>query len=434
MKKDKNSFKLAILWVFSFIVIIFMMTIRANAETTNKLPYRVYDEFSTFKYNDFLTAYRNNTSFANTYTNITYAFENNISFGHFQETTVVGDTYYVYIIPNDEYSVNLNGIPYTDFDTSSNYLSLIFTGYRISFRYRNGTLTCTGGTTSPVNYSIGFCGSYLTLPELQYLNGNIYWGETYPVLVDQNFIFPIQVGTAIVPPEPFIPEYVGGDTAPTTVPPSYVLTDYNWTTKPSFDGSSVLNAIQSTKDTLDWIGENLRGTISNLGNNIKGLFEYIGKTIQYYGNGIIKSITDGIQNFYDNMKSLIEPLVEKVSNFVDDFKEFADLFIHPFDQEEFEEQIDNCVLITRYNELLDNCEVIQQIFDETSEPDSFILYIDFENPFADSEHKIIASEINFNWLVPLRPAYRPFFTVFTLIECFVGGFRILGNIIGGKAK
>jgi hypothetical protein len=434
MKKDKNSLKLAILWTFSFVVIIFMMTMRANAESSNKLPYRVYDEFSTFKYNDFLTAYKNNTSFANTYPSITYAFENNISFGHYQETTILGDTYYVYIIPNDEYSVNLNGIPYKDFDTTTNYLSVIFTGYRISFRYRNGTLTCTGGTTSPAEYSIGFCGSFLTLPELQYLNGNIYWGETYPVLVDQNFVFPVQVGTAIVPPEPFIPQYLTGDTAPTNVPPSYVFTEYNWTTKPTFDGSSVLNAIQSTKDTLDWLGDNLRYELANFGNNIKGCFEYIGKTIQYYGNGIVKSISDGIQNFYDNMKNLVEPIHQNLANLYNDFRDFADLFIHPFDEEEYEEQIANCALITEYNTLLDNSEVIKQILIDAEEKDSFILYIDFENPFADSEHKIIKSEINFNWLVPLRPSYRPFLWVFTMLECFIGGFRLLGNIIGGKAK
>ena len=134
------------------------------------------------------------------------------------------------------------------------------------------------------------------------------------------------------------------------------------------------------------------------------------------------------------MKSLIEKIYTKIEGLYNDFLEFADLFINPFDEEEFENQIDNCQLITQYNELLDNCEVLQQIFNETSEPDSFILYIDFENPFADSEHKIIHGEINFNWLVPLRPVYRPFLQVFVLIECFVGGFRILGNIIGGKAK
>lgn len=245
---------------------------------------------------------------------------------------------------------------------------------------------------------------------------------------------PLDIGTAIIPPNAFVPEYPTGTTPPAQVPPVYTPNDYQWTTPPTFDGSTVTNAIGSIQNTLGWIANNLKEEFKNITNNGKHFFEYIGKTIQYYGNAIIETLNNLMQNFYDNMKSLVEPIYTKIESLYNDFLEFADLFINPFDEEKFENQIDNCQLITQYNELLDNCEVLQQIFYETSEPDSFILYIDFENPFADSEHKIIHGEINFNWLVPLRPVYRPFLQVFVLIECFVGGFRILGNIIGGKAK
>lgn len=245
---------------------------------------------------------------------------------------------------------------------------------------------------------------------------------------------PIDIGVAIIPPGAIVPEYPTGTTPPTQVPPIYTPNNYEWTTPPTFDGSTVTNAIGSIQNTLGWLANNLKEEFKNITDNGKHFFEYIGKTIQYYGNAIIETLNNLMKNFYDNMKSLVEPIYTKIEGLYNDFLEFADLFINPFDEEEFEDQIDNCQLITQYNELLDNCEVLQQIFDETSEPDSFILYIDFENPFADSEHKIIHGEINFNWLVPLRPVYRPFLQVFVLIECFVGGFRILGNIIGGKAK
>ena len=245
---------------------------------------------------------------------------------------------------------------------------------------------------------------------------------------------PLDIGAAIIPPDAIIPDYPTGTTPPAQVPPIYTPNDYQWTTPPTFDGSSVTNAIGSIQNTLGWLANNLKEEFKNITDNGKHFFEYIGKTIQYYGNAIIETLNNLMQNFYDNMKALVEPIYTKIEGLYNDFLEFADLFINPFDEEEFENQIDNCQLITQYNELLENCEVLQQIFDETSEPDSFILYIDFENPFADSEHKIIHGEINFNWLVPLRPVYRPFLQVFVLIECFVGGFRILGNIIGGKAK
>lgn len=215
----------------------------------------------------------------------------------------------------------------------------------------------------------------------------------------------------------------------------------DWTNSPSFDNSSVENGLNSVFNIISWLGNNIKDSITGLG-------KYIVDSTMWGMQRIINTIRDKIDEVktaIGNVVTTINNTLGSIQNAIQNFKssmenlkttieETADLFIHPFDQEEYEEQIDNSILITRYNELLDNCEVIQQIFDETSEPDSFILYIDFENPFADSEHKIIKSEINFNWLVPLRPVYRPFLTVFTLIECFVGGFRILGNIIGGKAK
>ena len=109
-------------------------------------------------------------------------------------------------------------------------------------------------------------------------------------------------------------------------------------------------------------------------------------------------------------------------------------YVPELDEEEFEDQMESCELINQYEELMDNCEVLQQIFDYAEERDYFVLYIDFENPFADSEHKIIHSEISFTWLKDYRSTYRPFLWVFTMLECFIGGMRLLGGIIGGKAK
>ena len=169
-------------------------------------------------------------------------------------------------------------------------------------------------------------------------------------------------------------------------------------------------------------------------NNLKGLAEYIGKTIQYYGNAIIQTINNAIQNFYDNMVALIEPIVSDLNELKQNFLDFSDLFIHPFDEEEFEEQMESCELINQYNELMDNADDIRAIYNNAEERDYFVLYIDFENPFADSEHKIIHSEISFTWLKDYRSTYRPFLWLFTMLECFVGGMRLLGGIIGGKAK
>ena len=180
---------------------------------------------------------------------------------------------------------------------------------------------------------------------------------------------------------------------------------------------------------------------SNLLNNVGNLFDYVVDSIYYAVNNIVSAIQNLATDFYNNMVSLFEPiaevlkfLYESFNDWKEDFTNFADLFIHPFDEEEYEEQIQDCEFLMMYDTLMANCEDIQEIFDNAEERDYFSLYISFENPLADAQHRIISSEINFDWLVPLRSVYRPFLWVFTMFQLFVGSMRLLGNIIGGKAK
>lgn len=212
----------------------------------------------------------------------------------------------------------------------------------------------------------------------------------------------------------------------------------DWTNAPTFDNSSVENALQSIFNYFVWFGGNIKGTIEGLGN-------FIGDTVRWSIQKVLDRISDtassllsGIQNkINDVITSIggkIDSFTGKLEHLYEGFTDFADLFIHPFDEEEYEEQIANCELISQYDQLIENCEDIQAIFNNATERDSFVLYIDFENPFADAQHKFITSEISFNWLVPLRSVYRPFLWVFTLVELFTGSMRLLGNIIGGKGK
>ena len=63
---------------------------------------------------------------------------------------------------------------------------------------------------------------------------------------------------------------------------------------------------------MGWIANNLKEEFKNLTNNLKGFFKYIGDTIQYYGNAIISTLNNFIQNFYDNMKSLLSLFFKKI--------------------------------------------------------------------------------------------------------------------------
>lgn len=431
MKKNNEQKKLIYLFIGAFFIMIIMMFFRSisNAEEPyfpmgqddNSLISDTFVSYCETTYdsvnNDILICYYNKDS--NYYNVVVYVVP--------RSNAVL----YAEILSNGyQFQPYFSNISDNLSDTQvSNSITLYWLDVRIS-DYAVWPVQSTVFQSSTFNSSLyanncSYSSNFRLYKDNNKTNVVLNYGSSDPVL---------DVGVAIIPPNAFVPDYPTGTTPPAQVPPVYTPTDYQWTTPPTFDGSTITNAIGSIQNTLGWLANNLKEEFKNITDNGKHFFEYIGKTIQYYGNAIIETLNNLIQNFYDNMKSLVEPIYTKIEGLYNDFLEFADLFINPFDEEEFENQIDNCQLITQYNELLDNCEVLQQIFNETSEPDSFILYIDFENPFADSEHKIIHGEINFNWLVPLRPVYRPFLQVFVLIECFVGGFRILGNIIGGKAK
>lgn len=443
MKNDKNfKIKLVLLWVFAFSVMIFIISMSAKAESPDfPLPYYV-DYYKSAYFND-------------------------LSFFSDFEVTSQYDFFFITEAPNLEsyptirvYMCNSSDmrilglyhsdlttqVNYEDFDFNQDYVKVSFVS-NVPYRryYYNGSWVYWSGgsgrsdlsniallgrsSENKNNYGMTFNVPFLLGDDIYY-NGEPIFANGVPTIPDD----PLITGIAVVPPQPFIPEYLTGDSAPQNVPPSYTINNYTWTTAPTFDGSSVINGIQSIKDTLEWLSNNLHNELSNLGNNIKSGFEYVGKTFQYYGNAIIETMNNAIQNLYENFVALLEPIVSDLNTIKQNVEEVADLFIHPFDEEEFEEQMESCELINQYNELMDNADDIRAIFNNAEERDYFVLYIDFENPFADSEHKIIHSEISFTWLKDYRSTYRPFLWLFTMIECFVGGMRLLGGIIGGKAK
>ena len=342
--------------------------------------------------------------------------------------------YYIYIVsvnPVFEYPLTL--------DVNSSYYYITNTiEYRFEYYTHSGNW---GGFASYNNIRHQYAYYYMAqgIGYILYGTEEEYYSTDDVLVWEYEHAAPIQTGHA-TPPGTFDNPVVNSGsnhTLPREVPESPTINNYSWTTynSPSIDNSTVESLLESLIDIVSyiagWLSTNLQGEFQNLISNITDLIQYIAETIQYYGGLIISNIQNAIETLYNNMVSLIEPIYEKISELQNKFEEFADLFINPFDEEEFDEQIENSSFFTNYNAIIDNCEEISEIFDYAEERDHFSLYISFENPFADSEHKIIASEINFDWLVPLRSVYRPFIWVCVLVELFVGGARVLTRIIGG---
>lgn len=224
----------------------------------------------------------------------------------------------------------------------------------------------------------------------------------------------------------------GASVSQATKPTAPTITNYTWNTynAPSVDTSSIETLLQSLIDIVKYnttyIVEGITGLINNLISNINNLFAYIGALIEYSLRVLVTNIQNAIQNMYENFKSLVEPIFQVL----DVVKEKVEYITEPYSEEEWQENYDNCEFISAYDNIQDNCEEIENILKYAEEREYYHLYLTFPKPDGTN----VESMISFDWLYPLRSSYRPFLWVIVLVELFVTACRLLGSIVGGKAK
>lgn len=224
----------------------------------------------------------------------------------------------------------------------------------------------------------------------------------------------------------------GASVSQATKPTAPTITNYTWNTynAPSVDTSTLETLIQSLIDIVKYnttyIVGGITGLIENLLTNIQNMFNYIGALIEYSLRVLVTNIQNAIQNLYENFKSLVEPIFQ----LLEIVKEKVEYITEEFSQEEWEENYSNCELISAYDNIKDNCEEIEDILKYAEEREYYHLYLTFPKPDGTN----VESMISFDWLYPLRSSYRPFLWVIVLVELFVTACRLLGAIVGGKAK
>lgn len=456
MKKNNFNKFLITLWFIVFAWVLF--SLRGNAASPTlpiyvnpadmPFPVEFYQNYINNTYGGFWNLKGTNTigwcSYENGQVLQTFAvwqnqsipFQNNFTTNGFGTPTDMSNHY-----DDFDWSENTITLQFRDLANTNNKCIRLFTFY-VNLNNQHVNLVAFN-TTNTINKGVygntGAVINYVSNP-IYYTYGNSVYPQ-YMILSSNLEDFAPEPGETI---EPDMDNLDDGLTKPTP-PTKPTTTPPTSTTPPNIDTSSQSAFWSSLGDLLKWGFGELKGYIQWIGGLINAWLDYIGDWIEYIGDLIdywleiikraIKSLAQNIyENFTNFFKPILDNVTETITDIYDKVTEFADLFIHPFDEEEYEEQIANCQLISQYNDLIDNCEDIRAILNNAEERDYYVLYIDFENPFADSEHKIIHSEISFTWLKDYRTTYRPFLWVFTMIECFVGGMRLLGGIIGGKAK
>ena len=360
------------------------------------------------------------------------------------------------IINNAAYSYTVMINPYcdqgynSDLDYNSNSILLksSFEIYIVKIRF-NGTLS---GISEPHNTSASILGnstsvstdygSYLPRYPFYYngepiedINGNVLLiaNAIGPVPIEGHATAPTFGGGSGVNGSDFLGSGAdfGASLSQATMPQSPTYNTFNFGTfsPPTFDDSSILDALDSIAQILIYTGNyivtNILGAFSTLMGNIVLIGEYIVGVLEYIGRSIITNIQNAVQNLYENFVSLLQPLFDLVSVINEKFEYITE----PFDKDEFFHQVDGNHLITACIHIEDYGQQMKSILQNAQERNTFHLNITYPKPDGTS----FQTMISFDWLYPLRHLYMPYLWVFTILYLFFSACRLLGYVIGGKS-
>lgn len=429
----KDKIKLSIFWVLSFLVMIFMMAFYSHAANVSgpQLPIVVDNTVNLEVYQNYINS--NYGGFWN------LSQDNVIGWGSLEQGRIWSQTFAIPQVPDQIQNylsfspINANTYPY--FDYNNNTLTLTFSNLAntnnkpwrlITFN----TVTTSDTTvdhvdsvqfnvTSTINRGVyGNTGNVINYISSDiFLTNNGAWVVNSPVFVNELPIIPGDIGVAILPDGLFTPD-LSDIVPPNKVPPTYTPSDYTWTQKPTWDGSTVEKALESVKNSIEWGMENLDGEFNILKQNLDGWFKYLGNLLNYYLNGIIDSINAGIQNFYDNMANLVQPIFDKI-NYI----------TTPLEADIIWDNISGTSLITNYSSIINAASSLKSSFENLSEPTEYKIPIHLEN--ISTFGTLTTQYIDLSVINPVKPIIRTFMWALITYSLVVTIIDSIANYING---
>lgn len=209
----------------------------------------------------------------------------------------------------------------------------------------------------------------------------------------------------------------------------------DWTNKPTFDDSSVENALSSLFDIVDWGWNNIKNTI-------KGLGEFITDTFRWGTQKLIDTIRNKVDEIKTAIVNKLGEIWDKIGDVADALLEFGetlgnvyDFFANPWDSSDFDYTLQHSDFYAIYTSIGDSLDSINDTIDSVNEPESFV--IRYSTGFhPDNEpgfhFPTIEGEISFDWLIPLRIYYRPILWLVVIYEMVVYGFSTFGDVLQGR--
>lgn len=227
-------------------------------------------------------------------------------------------------------SSDLNyNVDYGLFDFSENYVVLSGNIKVNTFTYRTNNINNLSVYGTSYTSSVSLLGSHSI--------NNIGFTPCYPFYLKDGSILYFNNKIVFVNGEPALDVIVGHATAPINnsdliikdndIPihkPNFpTINNYSWTNynNPPIDTFSVETLLQSLWSSLvynfTYLFSNLSGLFNTLTNNLENFVNYIVDSLFYVSNNIVSAIQDFATDFYNNMVSLFEPILDTLSYFVE---------------------------------------------------------------------------------------------------------------------
>lgn len=205
------------------------------------------------------------------------------------------------------------------------------------------------------------------------------------------------------------------------------IDDYipSWNNRPSFDGSTVENALSSIWDITIWTAENTRDTI-------KGVGQFVGDTLRWTSQKIIDSIRskiDEIKTGIVNAINNVSAFVQDIKGFVSDIKGFVSYVAEPLDVSAVQNTIIGSTAFGDVSTITGAFADFKGVFDSTSEPSEYKIPIHLENIAILNQTQ--AQYFDLSIIANQRPLIRAFCWVVTTFSLFVTVVDALPNYLKG---
>lgn len=206
---------------------------------------------------------------------------------------------------------------------------------------------------------------------------------------------------------------------------------------PQIDTSTLESLLESLIDVVvygfGYIKDILSGFFSNLLSNLQEIAEFISQSIYYAINKVIQSIQDLATDFYNNMVSLFEPLLNGITEMISGIKDRIDYFFEDFDSSgAIDYYENNCSFYTLSTMSFGFISDLHTGLSGVQAPQRLVFHIDFTNaPFP--FNTVGTLDINFDWYEGLRHTIVPWILVFLYFGVLYSFVMQIPNIIHGTS-